>query len=111
MNKIATAPHPITDSPSKLAKAIVLGGTGYTGQELIGLLARHPAMELCGATSESEAGKRIGGTSLRYQAIGEIGLENADVVFSCLRHGAAGAWGRRAGSAGPIAMGLSSGRG
>ncbi|MEX2282615.1 MAG: N-acetyl-gamma-glutamyl-phosphate reductase [Gemmatimonadota bacterium] len=108
MNKTATGSHAIPAAPSKLAKAIVLGGTGYTGQEVIGLLARHPGIELATATSESEAGARIGGTSLRYQPIGEVDLEGADVVFSCLPHGESGDWTRRAASAGAVAIDLSS---
>src|SRR5690606_346317 len=37
----------------------VLGATGYTGRELVGLLARHPRAEIVFATSESEAGSPL----------------------------------------------------
>ena len=108
MNKTATTPTPKTNSPKTMAKAIVLGGTGYTGQELIGLLARHPQLELLAATSESEAGARVNGTSTRYQPIADVDLASADVVFSCLPHGESGEWTRRAAAAGSIAIDLSS---
>ncbi len=108
MNKTATESPIIATQTGKMASAIVLGGTGYTGQELIGLLARHPGLKLQAATSESETGTRVGGTSLRYQAIGEVDLESADVVFSCLPHGESGNWARRAAAAGAVAVDLSS---
>lgn len=40
-------------------EVIVFGGSGYTGVELIRLLARHPAVRLCGASSGRWAGERI----------------------------------------------------
>ncbi len=35
------------------------GGTGYTGVELIRLLSRHPQIELSWITSRSEAGNKV----------------------------------------------------
>ena len=40
-------------------KAGVVGGTGYTGVELLRLLARHPSVELAAVTSRAEAGRRV----------------------------------------------------
>ena len=37
----------------------VVGGTGYTGVELLRLLAQHPEVELTQITSRSEAGRRV----------------------------------------------------
>ena len=108
MNKTATTSIQQSTTRNTTAKAIVLGGTGYTGQELIGLLARHPRLELLAATSESEAGARVTGTSSRYQPIADVDLGAAEVVFSCLPHGESGDWTLRAAAAGAIAIDLSS---
>ena len=43
---------------SKIPVGLV-GVTGYTGMELVRLLARHPALELVRATSRAEAGKTL----------------------------------------------------
>ncbi len=37
----------------------LVGGTGYTGVELLRLLATHPEVELTAITSRSEAGKNV----------------------------------------------------
>ena len=39
----------------------VVGGTGYTGVELLRLLVAHPQVELKLVTSRSEAGKAVAG--------------------------------------------------
>ena len=39
-------------------KTAVVGGTGYTGVELLRLLAMHPHVDLVMVTSRSEAGDR-----------------------------------------------------
>ena len=40
-------------------RVAVIGGTGYTGFELVTLLQQHPRMELTGVTSQSYAGQPI----------------------------------------------------
>jgi N-acetyl-gamma-glutamyl-phosphate reductase len=87
--------------------AAVLGGTGYTGQEILRLLRNHPRMRLVAVTSESEAGQAAPGTSLRYVASDDVRLEDADVVFTCLPHGSSGAWSLRARAAGAKVVDLS----
>ena len=37
----------------------IVGGTGYTGVELLRLLARHPDVELTSITSRGDAGKPV----------------------------------------------------
>ena len=37
----------------------IVGGTGYTGVELLRLLAAHPQVELAVITSRSEAGTKV----------------------------------------------------
>ena len=107
MNKLAIE-SPATKPVPSLANAIVLGATGYTGQELIGLLSRHPRFQVVAASSESEAGQRARGTGLNYTPAGEADLCSADVVFCCMPHGESGNWARRAAAAGAVAIDLSS---
>lgn len=86
----------------------ILGASGYTGQELVGLVARHPALQLAFATSEAEAGKPLPGTALRYSSAHSVELGSVDVVFSCLPHDESGGWAVRASEAGALAIDLSS---
>jgi N-acetyl-gamma-glutamyl-phosphate reductase len=86
----------------------ILGASGYTGQELLGLLGRHAALDLAFATSEAEAGKVAPGSNLRYVNAGSVDLGSVDVVFSCLPHDESGAWAVKASEAGALAIDLSS---
>jgi len=107
MNKVraASAPAPLKTG---VKNAVILGATGYTGQELVSLLSRHPGFVVAAATSESEAGARVPGTSLSYTPAAEVDLGAADVVFCCLPHGESGVWAKRAADAGAVAIDLSS---
>ena len=40
-------------------KAAIVGGTGYTGVELLRLLAGHPGVEVTAITSRAEAGTPV----------------------------------------------------
>ncbi len=59
-----------------MIKAGIIGGTGYTGGELICLLLNHPNAELSFVTSYSNVGKKV--TDLHQDLIGEIDLEFID---------------------------------
>jgi N-acetyl-gamma-glutamyl-phosphate reductase len=72
----------------------VFGATGYTGQELVTLLAQHPNARLEIVTSESSQGRTLAEvTSLRSSCILETtasAIEKIDsntVAFLCLPHG------------------------
>jgi len=73
----------------------IVGGSGYTGGELLRLLIQHPEVEVMQATSESFIGKFAhqvhpqlrGRTQLRF--IGRDGLQPCDVLFLALPHGQA----------------------
>ena len=43
-----------------MVKIGIIGATGYTGLELLKILARHPAAEIAWLTSENSAGQRFG---------------------------------------------------
>ena len=73
----------------------VIGGSGYTGGELIRLLLRHPEVKLEFVFSTTRAGKPLhhahpdllGQTDLCFTDQADLGV---DVVFLCLGHGNSG---------------------
>ncbi|WP_420603966.1 N-acetyl-gamma-glutamyl-phosphate reductase [Flagellimonas sp.] len=75
-----------------MIKAGIIGGSGYTGGELIRLLLNHPEAEIDFVFSTTRAGKPI--TSAHPDLLGVTNLEftgevnsSVDVVFLCLGHG------------------------
>ncbi|MFA5522649.1 MAG: N-acetyl-gamma-glutamyl-phosphate reductase [Castellaniella sp.] len=78
-------------------KAGIVGGTGYTGVELLRLLAAHPNVSLHAITSRSEAGMPVadmfpnlrGHVDLSFQTPEQAGLNECDVVFFATPHGVA----------------------
>ncbi|MEW6131761.1 MAG: N-acetyl-gamma-glutamyl-phosphate reductase [Pseudomonadota bacterium] len=80
-----------------MIKVGIVGGTGYTGVELLRLLARHPQVELTAITSRKEAGMKVadmfpnlrGRVGLAFSAPEEAGLEKCDVVFFATPNGVA----------------------
>ena len=79
-----------------MIKAGIIGANGYTGFELMRLLAAHPETEVAFASSRSLAGTRVADTyPTLYGAYGgmtysDVDLGKAaecDVVFACLPHG------------------------
>ncbi len=91
----------------RAARAGVVGATGYSGQEILALLRRHPRLEAGFATSESETGAAVAGSGLRYIPVAEAPLGEVDVVFTCLPTGESGAWAERAARAGTKVVDLS----
>lgn len=75
----------------------IVGGTGYTGVELLRLLLRHPDVQVSVLTSRTEAGKRVddmfpslrGHTDLQFSDLDMNILKNCDVVFFATPHGVA----------------------
>ncbi len=73
----------------------IVGGSGYTGGELLRLLLRHPQVEIAQVTSESHVGEYVyqthpnlrGQTMLQYTARSE--LQPCDLLFLALPHGEA----------------------
>jgi N-acetyl-gamma-glutamyl-phosphate reductase len=80
-----------------MIKAGIVGGTGYSGVELLRLLAQHPQVEVAVATSRQEAGKRVsdaypslrGRVELEFKKPEEPALKKCDVVFFCTPNGVA----------------------
>jgi N-acetyl-gamma-glutamyl-phosphate reductase len=75
----------------------IVGGTGYTGVELLRLLAGHPGVELRLITSRAEAGRRVdelfpnlrGHVNLSFSAPDDVALADCDVVFFATPHNVA----------------------
>ena len=75
----------------------IVGGTGYTGVELLRLLLRHPNVQVNLLTSRTEDGRRVddmfpslrGHTDLKYSDLNIETLKNCDVVFFATPHGVA----------------------
>jgi len=70
-------------------KVGIVGGTGYTGVELLRLLAIHPNVELAVITSRGEAGMPVadmfpslrGYVNLKFSDPAQVDLSVCDVVF------------------------------
>ena len=82
---------------TQMIKVGIVGATGYTGVELLRLLAQHPHVQVCAITSRGEAGIHIadyfpslrGVYDLVFQTPDEAALEQCDVVFFATPHGVA----------------------
>ena len=88
-----------------MIKAGIIGATGYSGEALVRLIARHPEAEIAFVASRSEAGRPIGEAmpglgdlpgglvfcAADPSALAEAG---ADVVFLALPHGVAAGFAR-----------------
>jgi N-acetyl-gamma-glutamyl-phosphate reductase len=86
----------------------IVGGTGYTGVELLRLLTQHPDAEVRAITSRGEAGTRVaamfpslrGYCDLAFTAPADTDLKACDVVFFATPHGIAMAQARELTGAG-----------
>jgi len=78
-------------------KVGIVGGTGYTGVELLRLLSQHPNVELTAITSRKEEGMPVaemypnlrGHVSLAFSTPENAALDQCDVVFFATPHGVA----------------------
>src|SRR3989475_7428158 len=103
--RCARHPRRVLCAPMEASRALatrvpvaVLGATGYTGVELLRLLARHPAVELAFLSSEQYRDRRaadvypflvgIVETALRAPEPAEVAAA-AGIVFTALPHGTA----------------------
>ena len=80
-----------------MIKVGIVGGTGYTGVELLRLLAQHPDVKIQAITSRTEAGMAVaemfpslrGRIDLKFTTPDEAKLNECDVVFFATPHGVA----------------------
>ena len=83
--------------PSESIRIGIVGGTGYTGVELLRLLAQHPRSDIRVITSRSEAGMPVadmfpnlrGRIALRFTEPSREALTACDVVFFATPNGVA----------------------
>ena len=75
----------------------IVGGTGYTGVELLRLLAQHPQAEVVAITSRGDAGTAVSGmfpslrgrVDLKFEDPAKANLSGCDVVFFATPNGIA----------------------
>lgn len=80
-----------------MIKVGIVGGTGYTGVELLRLLAQHPEVELKAITSRAEAGSAVaemfpslrGKVGLRFSDPASAPLKDCHLVFFATPNGVA----------------------
>lgn len=80
-----------------MIKVGIVGGTGYTGVELLRLLAQHPQVQLVAITSRGEAGTAVSSMfpslrrrlDLEFQDPANADLQSCDVVFFATPNGVA----------------------
>ncbi|HEX8963273.1 MAG TPA: N-acetyl-gamma-glutamyl-phosphate reductase [Rhodocyclaceae bacterium] len=80
-----------------MIKVGIVGGTGYTGVELLRLLAQHPMVELAAITSRGEAGTAVadmfpslrGRVALKFSDPKDAPLDRCDLVFFATPNGIA----------------------
>ena len=80
-----------------MIKVGIVGGTGYTGVELLRLLAQHPAVQLVAITSRGDAGTAVSSMfpslrrrlSLQFDDPASANLQACDVVFFATPNGVA----------------------
>lgn len=77
----------------------ILGASGYTGVELLRLIAAHPALDVVHAGADSNAGNLVADVApglaaaypdLRFGLIDAASVDGLDLVLLCLPHGASG---------------------
>src|SRR5580700_7781785 len=80
----------------KKTKAAIVGASGYSGQELIRLLLRHPHVDITHYTSRQYTGKSVADVFPRFRGQvdatfvePDVNQIEADVVFLALPHGVA----------------------
>ena len=80
-----------------MIKVGIIGGTGYTGVELIRLLYSHPEVEIVAITSRSEAGRSLGElfpnfvglSNLEFTEPSSAPLQFCDLIFFATPNGTA----------------------
>jgi len=77
------------------ARIAVLGASGYTGAELVRLLARHPRVQIVALTADRKAGQTMAEVFPQFatlslptlQTIDTVDWSGVDLVFCALPHG------------------------
>lgn len=72
----------------------IFGASGYAGRELCALVNAHPQLRLEYATANAQRGETavLGGQEVTFVATEDAPVNQAELVFSALPHGASAAW-------------------
>ena len=78
-----------------IAKAAILGASGYTGAELVRVLCDHPQMDIAALAADRKAGQAFGDVFPQFDhldlpdlvTVDDIDFSGIDIVFACLPHG------------------------
>ena len=73
----------------------ILGASGYTGAELVRLIATHPTMEISALSAERKAGQAMAEVFPQFRhldlpglvKVGDVNFGGLDLVFAALPHG------------------------
>ncbi|KAK9834806.1 hypothetical protein WJX81_000031 [Elliptochloris bilobata] len=91
----AVAEAPGRTHATEKARIAVLGASGYTGEEVVRLLALHPVFDVTALTGETQAGKAfsdvfphlVTATNVpRLVKIADVDWSGVDAAFCCLPH-------------------------
>ncbi len=80
---------------NKKINAVIIGASGYTGAELVRLLAIHPNVEISALVAESNVGKSMSDIYPHFsnielpelEKLTDVNFTDIDVAFCCLPHG------------------------
>lgn len=83
------------NTSGQIIKVVIIGASGYTGAELVRILAGHSAVRIVAATADRKAGTAFGevfphlaGVSLPdLVSLNEVNWTGVDAAFCCLPHG------------------------
>ncbi len=92
---LAAAAAPGSVAPGSVANVAVLGASGYTGAELVRLIATHPAMRVGAMSADRKAGQPMAAVfpHLRHldlpplTTVAEVDFAGLDLAFVALPHG------------------------
>ena len=76
-------------------KIAILGASGYTGAELVRLIATHPTMEIAALTADRKAGQKMTSVYPQFRhldlpdlvTVEDIDFAAVDLIFAALPHG------------------------
>ncbi len=76
-------------------KIAILGASGYTGAELVRLIATHPGLEIAALSADRKAGQTMNSVFPQFRhmdlpalvTVDEIDFASVDLVFAALPHG------------------------
>ncbi len=86
-----------------MKKIGIIGATGYTGEELLGVLTRHPNVSVAFVTSEQETGTSLANffpnlphyKDMVFRSAQEVVDIDVDLVFLCLPPGYSAKWAKQ----------------